>query len=116
MEGLVIKKDPSLDRRQYPRLPSEALLSIARVDERDRLAQAVDLSSGGIRFQCVGLELELGALVRVGFKLDDQEVSVVGKLVRVTDLDDLTQEYALAFAEADPGTLDLLHKKAGDPR
>lgn len=101
-------KDSTFDRRKYPRVHTESLVSIARVDTREALAQAMDVSIGGIRFQCVGLEVELGELLRVLLTIGDRTVSVVGRLVRVTDLDGFTQEVALAFTEVDPETLRFL--------
>ncbi len=101
-------KDSTFDRRKYPRVFTESLVSIARVDSREALANALDVSIGGIRFQCVGLEVELGEVLRVMLTIGERTVSVVGKLVRVTDLDGFTQEVALSFTEVDPDTLRLL--------
>lgn len=101
-------KDSTFDRRKYPRVRTESLVSIARVDTRQALAQALDVSIGGIRFQCVGLEVELGELLRVLLTIGERTVSVVGRLVRVTELDGFTQEVALSFTEIDPDTLRFL--------
>ena len=101
-------KDSTFDRRKYPRVRTESLVSIARVDTRQALAQALDVSIGGIRFQCVGLEVELGELLRVLLTIGDRTVSVVGRLVRATELDGFTQEVALSFTEIDPETLRFL--------
>ena len=101
-------KDSTFDRRKYPRVQTESLVSIARVDAREALAQALDVSIGGIRFQCVGLEVEFGELLRVLLTIGDRTVSVVGRLVRVTELDGFTQEVALAYTEVDPETLRFL--------
>jgi hypothetical protein len=101
-------KDGTFDRRKYPRVRTESLVSIARVDTREALAQALDVSIGGIRFQCVGLEVELGETLRVLLTIGDRTLSVVGKLVRVTELDGFTQEVALAFSEIDPEALRFL--------
>lgn len=101
-------KDSTFDRRKYPRVRTESLVSIARVDTRQALAQALDVSIGGIRFQCVGLEVELGELLRVLLTIGDRTLSVVGRLVRVTELDGFTQEVALSFTEIDADTLRFL--------
>ena len=101
-------KDSTFDRRKFPRVQTESLVSIARVDARAALAHALDVSIGGIRFQCVGLEVELGEMLRVHLTIGDRTVSVVGELVRVTDLDGFTQEVALSFTDVDPETLDFL--------
>ena len=74
-----MKYDTTLDRRKYPRVHTETLVSIARVDTPQQgLAQALDLSIGGLRFQCVGIEVELGEMLRVELTLGDRTVSVVG--------------------------------------
>jgi hypothetical protein len=106
-------KDPganvSIDRRKYPRVRTDSLVSIRRVETPPpALAHALDLSLGGIRFQCVGVELELGEVVAVTLTLGDRTASVVGRLVRVTDLDAFTQEVALAFLVVDDATQQLL--------
>ena len=101
-------KDGTFDRRKYPRVRTESLVSIARVDTREALAQALDVSIGGIRFQCVGLEVELGEVLRVLLTIGDRTLSVVGKLVRVTELDGFTQEVALSFTEIDAEALRFL--------
>ncbi len=101
-------KQEDEDRRKFPRLMTESLVSIARVDASDTLAQALDVSIGGMCFQCVGLELELGELLRVQLTLGEKTVVVVGKLVRVTDLDGFTQEMGLSFVEVDAEAQELL--------
>ena len=107
-------KDPTFDRRKYQRVMTEALVSIARVESADVVAHAVDLSEGGIRFQCVGLEVELGELLRVTLNLGGSEVSAVGKVVRITELDAFSEELALALVEVDARTLELLHEHLED--
>jgi len=96
------------DRRKYPRVRTESLVSIARVDRRESLAHALDVSIGGIRFQCVGLEVDLGETLRVQLTIGDRTILVEGQLVRVTDLDGFTQEVALSFTKVDPETLRFL--------
>ena len=78
------------------------------MDSREALAHALDVSIGGIRFQCVGLEVELGEVLRVLLTIGERTLSVVGRLVRVTELDGFTQEVALSFTEVDPDTLRFL--------
>ena len=70
----------------------------------------MDVSIGGIRFQSVGLDLELGELLRVTLTLGENTVEVVGKLVRVTDLDGFTQEMGLSFLEVSPEAQSLLNE------
>ena len=96
-----MKRDVSFDRRKYPRVHTESIVSLARLDRENVLASAQDLSMAGIRFRCVGLEVEPGDIVRVQLTLADQTVAVVGELVRVTELDAFAQEVALAFVNVD---------------
>jgi len=104
-----VVKDDSFDRRKFPRVRTESLVSIARLGSQPAtLASALDLSRGGIRFQCVGLEVEQGERLRVTLTLGDQTVDVNGVLVRVTELDAFTQEVALSFGRIDNETLALL--------
>jgi len=98
----------TFDRRKYPRVRTESLVSIARVDARETLAHALDVSIGGIRFQCVGLEVELGETLRVQLTIGSRTIQVEGTLVRVTDLDGFTQEVALTFTRVDADTLRFL--------
>ena len=98
----------TFDRRKYPRVRTESLVSIARVDTRETLAHALDVSIGGIRFQCVGLEVDLGEVLRVQLTIGNRTILVEGQLVRVTELDGFTQEVALAFTNVDPETLRFL--------
>jgi hypothetical protein len=116
MGSIRLAEDLTYDRRKYPRVRTEALLSIARVDDSDLVARTVDLSMGGLRFRCVGLEVDLGEVLRVSLRLGGSEISLVGKLVRITDLDDLTQELALAFIEIDAAALELIQEELPDCR
>ena len=113
-KGIAVAKDPTFDRRKYPRVRTEALVSITWLDSSDVVAHAMDLSLGGIRFQCADLEFELGQMLRVTLKLGEQEASLVGKTVRVTELDAFVQEVGLALIDVDARTLELLHEQLED--
>ena len=103
-----MSKDETFDRRKFPRVRTESLVSIARLGSGSALASALDLSRGGIRFQCVGFEMEAGERLKVTLTLGDQTVDVIGTLLRVTDLDAFTQEVALNFGGLDRDTRALL--------
>jgi hypothetical protein len=109
-------KHPNVDRRKYPRVRTDSVVAIRRVEDGPKLAQGLDLGLGGIRFQCVGLELDLGETVEVTFNLGDDTSTVLGRIVRLTDLDPFTQEIGLAFLHVDPDTLDRFYEfgLAGD--
>lgn len=83
-------------------------MSVAHVRTAMSLATTLDVSLGGIRFQCVGLDVAVGDVVRVELTLEDQTFEVVGTLVRVTELDAFAQEVALAFSEIEAHTQHLL--------
>ncbi len=55
-----MRSDPTFDRRKYLRVLTEQVISIGRLDSREGLAHSLDLSLGGIRFQCVGLGVDVG--------------------------------------------------------
>lgn len=104
--------DPSeFNRRKYPRIRADAARAVGWVEDPDRLdretefAEVLDLGIGGIRFQCADLDLSPGHLVEVTFTLDDRPATVVGKVLRVTDLGSSTQEVAVAFVRIEPDTL-----------
>ena len=100
--------DPDFSRRRYPRVKTDAIFAVARVDAADGIGYAMDLSEGGIRFQCVGLGFEPGEFVRVTLNLGGKDVTAVGRVVRAHRLDDFAQELAMAFVSASPETLELL--------
>ena len=105
-----MQKPRPIDRRKYPRILTDALIAIRPVADLATLAQGLDLGVGGIRFQCVGLELELGDCIEVTFDLGGESAIVVGRTVRVTDLDAFTQEIGLAFAKIDPEIIERFYE------
>lgn len=107
-------KDPTDDRRKYPRIHTDAVVSIARIETSTSLGHAMDLSQGGIRFQCVGVELDLADVVRVTLTLGSDTIDVVGRMVRVVDLDAFTQEVALAFLDVDAAADEVLTRHLSD--
>jgi hypothetical protein len=97
-------QDPTFNRRKYPRLLTESLVSIARLDSSDALAHAVDLSHSGVRFECVGLDVEVGDVLKLALTFGERTTTVLGQLVRVTELDPFTKEVALVFLKMDDAT------------
>ncbi len=102
------------DRRNYARVPSESLISVDRVDDSSLLAQALDLSVKGLRFQVMGLTLEPEELLRVQLTLEDRTVTVVGRAVRVAAIDAFTQEVAVCFVQVDPDTQRFLERQLAE--
>ncbi len=103
-------EDPGSERRKYPRIRTDSVMSIRPVEDRESLVQGLDVGLGGVRFGCVGLELDLGELIEVTFNLGDTTTTVLGKVVRLTDLDAFAQEIGLAFLKIDPGTLERFYE------
>ena len=84
------------------------MISFAPVDTRDLLGVSRDMSIGGIRFEAVGCEIELGETLRVTFSVGDQTVVAVGRVAWSTELDPLTLDVGLEFVEIDPEAVELL--------
>ena len=84
------------------------MVSFAPVDDRDLLGVGRDVSPGGIRFEAVGCEIELGEILRVTFCAGDQTVVAVGRVAWSTEIDPLTLDVGLEFVEIDPAVVDLL--------
>ena len=93
--------DPTFDGRRYLRVPNRSIVSVGRLDAREGLAHALDLSAGGIRFQCVGLDVEMKEILKVTLTLGDLTATFVGQIARVQDLDEFTQEVGLSFVKMD---------------
>ncbi len=110
-----MKSDPTFDRRKYLRVLTEQLVSIGRLDVREGLAHALDLSMGGIRFQCVGLQAEVGEMLKVTMTLGDSTLTPVGQITRVERLDEFTQEVALAFVKMEDSWQALLDEHLPPP-
>ena len=109
-EHLPVPEPDEEGRRDYSRVNYDAIVSVARASRIDVAAQGLDMSIGGLRFEVEGLELRLDETVRVTLEVEGQPVTVVGQLVRVTDVDAFSQEVALAFLEVDSETLAILEQ------
>ena len=71
---------------------------------------STNVSSGGIRFEAVGCEIQFGDVFRVTFNVADQTVVAVGRVVWATDVDPITLDVGLEFIEIDPLALRLLEE------
>ena len=103
------------DRRKYSRIGTDQVISFAPVDEKDFLAVSRDVSVGGLRFEAIGCEIEMGDVIRVTFNLAEQTVVAIGRVVWATELDPITLEVGLEFIEIDPTALELLEAEAIPP-
>ena len=96
------------ERRKYRRIGTDQVISFAPVYTRDLLGVSRDMSTGGIRFEAVGCEIELGAVLRVTFSIGDQTVIAIGRVAWSTEIDPMTLDVGLEFVEIDPAAIDML--------
>ena len=101
-----------IDRRKYCRIDTDQVISFGQVDRGDRLAVSKNLSSGGIRFEAVGVEIDQDEVLRVTFNIGDHTVVAIGKVVWAIDTDPITQDVGIEFIEIDPLALRLLQQRA----
>jgi hypothetical protein len=66
------------------------------------------MSSGGIRFEAVGCEIEMGEVLRVTFSVGEQTVVAIGRVAWSTEIDPMTLDVGLEFVEIDPQAIELL--------
>ncbi len=102
------------ERRKYSRIGTDQVISFAPVDDRDLLAVGRDLSSGGIRFEAVGCEIDLGDVLRVTFNVGDHTVVAVGRVVWSTEIDPISLDVGLEFIEVDPAAREMLEEITSD--
>jgi hypothetical protein len=103
----------SRDRRKYSRIATDQVISFAPVDARDLLGVGRNLSPGGIRFEAVGCEIDLGDVLRVTFNIGEHTVVAVGKVVWATEVDPITTDVGIEFLEIDPAVLRMLEEVTG---
>ena len=96
------------ERRKYRRIGTDQVVSFAPVDARDLLGVSRDLSSGGIRFEAVGCEIDMGEVLRVTFSVGEQTVVAIGRVAWSTEIDPMTLDVGLEFVEIDPQAIELL--------
>ena len=96
------------DRRKYSRIATDQVISFAPVDTRDLLGVSRNLSVGGIRFEAVGCEINLGDDLRITFNIGEHTVVVVGRVVWATEMDPITTDVGIEFLEIDSAVLQLL--------
>jgi len=96
------------ERRKYQRISTDQVISFAPVETRDLLGVSRNLSSGGIRFEAVGCEINLGDTLRVTFNVGDHTVVAVGQVAWATEMDPITTDVGLEFIEIDASAMQLL--------
>lgn len=102
------------DRRKYRRIGTDQVISFAEIDRPDRLAVGRNLSSGGIRFEAVGCEINQGDVLRVTFNIGAETVVATGQVVWAIETDAFSMDVGLEFIEIDPRAVELLDKLSGN--
>jgi hypothetical protein len=103
--------DDFIERRKYLRIQTGDVISVGPADRRDRLAVSKNLSSGGIRFEVVGCDVNLNDVLRVTFNVGHHTVVAVGRVAWAIDVDPITLDVGLEFVEIDPRALRLLQRE-----
>jgi len=111
------KKPPRFqrkERRKYRRIATDQVISFAPVAERDLLGVGRDVSSGGIRFEAIGCEIDLGDVLRVTFNIGHQTVVATGRVVWSTEMDGISTDVGIEFIEIDPVVQRMLEELASE--
>jgi hypothetical protein len=87
----------TIERRKYPRVKIDTIVTIACAGSSNVAGHAVDLSLTGVCFVCPALEVEIGEVLKVTLDVRGTTVRTTGKVVRITNLNAFAQELALAF-------------------
>ena len=101
------------ERRKYRRIATDQILSFAEIDSPGRLAVGKDVSSGGIRFEAVGCEINFGDVLRVTFNIGSRRVVATGRVAWATEADAFRTEVGLEFIDVDPRVIELLDEIIG---
>ena len=107
-EVLIMSNNPFVERRKYPRIETEQVISIALLDAEEILAYGKNLSLGGICFEVAGCELNATDVLRITFNVEGENLVAIGRVTWATDLDPFTQEVGMEFAEIDPAALESI--------
>ena len=102
------------ERRKYRRIATDQVISFAPVDERDLLGVGRDVSSGGIRFEAIGCEIDLGDVLRVTFNIGERTVVATGRVVWSTEMDGISTDVGIEFLEIDPDVQRLLEELSSE--
>lgn len=102
------------ERRKYHRIGTDQVISFAEIDRPDRLAVSKNISGGGIRFETVGCEIDLGDVLRVTFNIGEHTVVATGRVVWATETDPISMEVGLEFIEIDPRAVRIMEEAVRD--
>ena len=93
-----------LERRNERRVPCRFTLSVMRASGERALANAVDLSPAGMRFQTVGRTIGASDSLLVQFTVNAKTYSFCGHPLRITEPAPFAQEVAVRFRAVDGRT------------
>ena len=108
-------EEQGAERRKYSRLGTDQIISFAEIDRPDQLAVGKNVSSGGIRFEAVGCEINLGDTLRVTFNVGTNTVVATGIVVWAIETDAFSVDIGLEFIEIDPDAIELLDSYGDGP-
>jgi len=103
------------DRRKFHRIATDQVISFSQLDRPAMLGVSKDISSGGIRFEAVGIEIDLGDVLRITFNVGEETVVASGTVVWATDTDPITQEIGISFHDIDAHAVELLDEAGSSP-
>lgn len=98
------------ERRRHPRVRTDIMLSIERLDGHGRVGHIMDMSLGGVRLQSVGHRLIREEVVRLAFNMGGDMFIFFAKAIRIKKLDAFSQEVTLAFTGMDPERREVLQR------
>ncbi len=101
------------EQRKFHRIASDQVISFAEIDRPELLGVSKNISTGGISFEVMGVEINLGDILRVTFNVGDQAIVASGEVVWATDTDPITQEVGIEFHEIDARAIRLLEEAIG---
>lgn len=85
------------ERRKYPRVPTDQVLTIAPQGRAGVSARGRDVSPGGIQFQVIGCEIALGESLKVTFQVGETCIVASGRVVWATENDAWITDVGLEF-------------------
>ncbi|MBW1882163.1 MAG: PilZ domain-containing protein [Deltaproteobacteria bacterium] len=101
------------EQRKFHRIATDQVISFAEIDRPELLGVSKNISTGGISFEVMGVEINLGDILRVTFNVGDQTIVASGEVVWATDTDPITQEVGIEFHEIDARAIRLLEDAIG---
>lgn len=92
------------DRRTERRVPCSFVFSVRRASGEGCLASAVDISTGGMRFETVGSSIADDDSILVQFTVNSRTYSFCGRPLRIRKPVPFAQEVAVQFRAVDGRT------------